>query len=109
MIVDLLLITIIVCFIVDISGVVEQVKRALVRFVSKGNTDYDFSFKPFDCSLCMTWWCGIIYIAIYGHFNLCGLLCCALFAFAADTITSIMTLAKDLIGAFINRIYDKLQ
>lgn len=109
MIFDLFCITVIVCFIVDISGVVDSIKGAIVRFITGSKLPFNFSIKPFDCSLCMSWWCGLIYLLAYGHFNLRSIVAVAMFAVAADTITSLILLVRDIIGSIINRIYDLLK
>ena len=68
--INLLLISAIVVFIVDISGAVDSLKSGLKRILTKGvMKDSDYSLKPIDCSLCMTFWSGIIYLLCTGNFT----------------------------------------
>lgn len=87
-------IAVIVVFVVDYSGVVENVKKMLWRWV-KGNKVYiPFSVKPFDCSLCLTFWIGLIYLLVMG-ISLMGLmelvLCCVCTGFIYDVMIVIRT------------------
>lgn len=57
----LLIIAVIVCYIVDITGIVGSIKSTLKSWLKiKG----DVSLKPFDCSLCMTHWISLIYVLL---------------------------------------------
>lgn len=70
-ILDLLLIQLIVVFIVDCSGAIDSLKSGLKWLLTNGamkGSDYDL--KPFSCSLCMQWWCGLIYLLVTGHFTI---------------------------------------
>lgn len=63
---ELLIISALVIYIVDLSGFTDSWKNFLFRHF-KTNTK---NMKPFDCSLCMTWWVGLIYLAFSGQFTL---------------------------------------
>mgnify|MGYP003307854558 CR=1 FL=1 len=60
--IDLIIIQIIIVFIIDICGVVPNIKKGISRILTKGKiiTD-DYSMKPLDCSLCMCFWTCLIY------------------------------------------------
>lgn len=61
-----LMLLFIVVFIIDISGVVEVIKKTIFRVIMGKNVRYNgFNFKPFDCSLCMTFWT----ISLYSIYN----------------------------------------
>lgn len=67
---NLLFIQLILVFIIDISGFVETIKSKLSSFLTKGviaSTDY--RIRPFDCSLCMMFWSGIIYLLFTHQFT----------------------------------------
>lgn len=62
-IINLICIQIFMVFVIDLSGFVDNIKL----FISKKLTNNriattNFSIKPFDCSLCATFWGGIIYL-----------------------------------------------
>lgn len=57
---DILLLSLVVIFIVDLSGFTEAWLAALSKWLGRTVR----SVKPFSCSLCMTWWCGLAYAII---------------------------------------------
>lgn len=63
---DLFFLTTLVVFIVDLSGWTETWLGWLSRWLGHPVK----SLKPFSCSLCMTWWTGIIYLLCTGRFCL---------------------------------------
>lgn len=65
--IDLLLIAAITIFIVDLSGFTEAWRSALTRLINAKDLK---PIRPFDCSLCMTWWVCIIYALCTGSFSL---------------------------------------
>lgn len=63
--IDILLIAVICVIIIDLSGVTDSIKSALKRIVTKGRmSDPNYSLKPIDCSFCITFWTGLIYMLI---------------------------------------------
>lgn len=104
---NLLFITVIVCFIVNISGAMESIKRMVWRMLR--DCDYkDFNFRPFDCDLCMTFWVGIIYLICTSHLTLFNILIVCLFAYLSTTITSLLYLVKDCINKVLVMINNRL-
>lgn len=99
MILELLLITTIICFIIDISGIIESIEWWLSKWL-KVNCKIP---KPFSCSLCMSFWIGIIWISIF-EFTLFNLLFVCLFAMMSEEITQILSTIKYLIHRLIDWI-----
>lgn len=64
--IQLLLVAFIVIFIVDLSGFTDT----LLDILSKVKGHRVESLRPFTCSLCMTWWCCLIWSLCSGHFTL---------------------------------------
>lgn len=105
MYIDLLMICLVLVFIIDISGVVDHIKRLVWRFAYKGKREYrDFEMKPLDCSLCSTWWCGLIYLC-FTSLTWVNVAYVALLAFLTPTFKDIMYLVKDFITKMIDTIY----
>lgn len=53
----------VVVYIIDISLVVDEIKKLMWRLIQGKNVRYRyFRMKPFDCSLCMVWWLSLIYL-----------------------------------------------
>lgn len=101
--IDLLLIAVIISFIIDLSGIVDSLKKLLINKIL-GFKDYNISLKPFDCSLCMTFWTGLLFIIITNNISLFNIMVICLLAYMADITTLILITIKDLIGKIINKI-----
>lgn len=93
MILDLLMITIIVCFIIDLSGIIENIEWWLSRWL-KGVVKIP---KPFSCSLCTTFWVGLIWIIVF-DFSLLNLVFVCLFATLSEQISNMIIIIKQLIA-----------
>lgn len=102
--INILCLALVVIYIVDISGIVDSIKWALGRWlnIKVGR------LKPIDCSLCMTWWVGLIYIIAAGEFSIYTLLCVAIVSALSTPIGNIITLMRELLTAGINAIENRL-
>lgn len=110
MIINLILIQLIIVYIIDLSGVIESIKLFISKHLTKNKiVTTNFSIKPFDCSLCSTWWIGLIYLLICHSFTIPYIALVALLSFLTPISNSILLLMKDLIGFEINKIYEWLQ
>lgn len=70
-IINLILIQWIVVFIVDISGVMDNIKSLIMKILTKGKIDSNnYRLKPIDCSLCSTFWIGLIYLLCTSQFTI---------------------------------------
>lgn len=61
---DLICINIFIVLVLDIHHIERPLKRLYWRWVMDGVPYRDFSAKPFDCSLCLSWWVGLAYVLI---------------------------------------------
>lgn len=84
---ELPLVAVVVVFIVDLSGFTNSWRTALARFLKVNALR---PLRPFDCSLCMTWWCCLAWAAIRGQLTLLTVTESALLAFASVPINSIL-------------------
>lgn len=84
---ELPLVAVVVVFIVDLSGFTDSWRTALARFL---RVTAIRPLRPFDCSLCMTWWCCLAWAAIRGGLSLLTVTESALLAFASVPINSIL-------------------
>ena len=104
-IINLFLISIIVCFIIDCSGFFTFVKKFVAsRLEGKyKNLKYEDIKIPFvTCSLCSVWWIGIIYLLCISEFTIFNLTIVALLALLSSNISGLMLTMKDYISAFEN-------
>lgn len=94
----------ILVFVIDISGVIDAIKRGLCRWLHLSAIR---SLKPFDCSLCATWWAGLLLLILSHAFTLSGVLLVAVAAYSTTLIREAFNVAYDLIFAIIG-IFEKL-
>lgn len=108
-IINLTLIAAIVVFIVDISGAVDSLKSGLKWILTKGKMkNSDYQLKPLDCSLCMTFWSGIIYLLITKNFTLPYLAFVCLLSCFSGIIKSSILLVEDILIKITQLIYKLL-
>ena len=95
--IDLFLIEIIVCFIVDCSGFINSIKRQYLRKVFKiKNPDISkINWKPFDCSLCMNFWTGMIYLLITSNFTLPNFAILSILSLMSSNVSGLLFTIKD--------------
>lgn len=106
---NLLCIAVIVVFIVDISGVVDSIKKGIWKWlVGKDKPYKGFQFKLMDCSLCLTHHICLLFALITGQFSLlvwmyiCGL------SMLTKVIKGAMVLICDILIKCENKIEDIL-
>ena len=98
--INLLLISALVIYIIDLSGFTDSWKNWLWRHF-KTNTK---SMKPFDCSQCMIWWCGLAYLAISGQFTLPMICLVAVLAYLSYPIGQIFIFIKEGVTFLIDKL-----
>lgn len=105
--INLFLLTCIIVFIIDLSGFVdEMVKRLYYKYIKVG--DYHTlipKLKPLTCSLCLSFWAGIIYLLITSQFSILMIGYVCLLSFLTPIIGDILIMIKDVINKIINLIY----
>lgn len=103
--IELLLLQLIIVFVIDISGFVDTMKSKLAKLLTNGKfKSPDFRLRPFDCSLCATFWTGIIYLLITHQFTI------PLLAFVC-LLSATTTISKDVyftITDMIIKLLDKI-
>lgn len=97
LIAELLLIAAICVFIVDVSGWTQTWKGMLARWTHASSAEG--RLRPFDCSLCCTWWAGLLWCLFTGQFSLGAVAGCALAAASSRIILSAWNLiCSSLVG-----------
>lgn len=106
----LLCIQLICVLIIDISGFIDSVKWGVSKWLTKGKIPTtDYRIKPFDCSLCMTWWSCLIYMICMGQFSIFLLAYILFLAIMTPVAKEIIVLIRDICIKVINKIYDMIQ
>lgn len=100
---DLILIQIIIVNLVDISGGMDSLKRYIARMLGVKQV----SLMPFECSYCLTWWIGLIYLFCNG-ITLEYVAALLLICYLTSITMQIEVLIKDMLTTFINWIDTKI-
>ena len=111
-IVNILLIAIIIVFIVDLSGAIENLVKPIVKHLLHIPSHKDITLPLIECSLCVVWWIGLIYVCYVTIANtftfnqfLILVSVLALVSFLTPVLKDILILIKDLIIRFIEVFY----
>ena len=102
---ELPLVAAIVVFIVDLSGFTDSWRGALQRWLHIKALG---PVKPFDCSLCMTWWTTLAYALITGNLSLPVVAYCAALAALSNTFALLMGFILNALNSAINYVTDKI-
>lgn len=108
---NILLLSAILVFILDLSGFVPYWENKIYKwtFGVYPSPSYDFTEKPLikllTCSLCQTFWVGIIYLLINQQFTIINLSYVALLAFLTPITKDILFLVREAFNNLLNLIY----
>lgn len=100
----LLILTSIIVFIIDLSGFIDEVEKILSKWL-KAKVLIP---KPFSCSLCISWWIGLLYLLIYGKFTIIWIGYVALLSLLTTTIYNGLLMIRDLLNKIIDWVYNTL-
>lgn len=107
MFLNLLFIQLICVLIIDISGFVDSVKWGISKFLTSGKIPTtDYRLRPFDCSLCMTWWSGLIYLICMKEVSLLLLAYVLFLAIMTPVAKDIILLIRDICIKIIDKFYE---
>ena len=107
--IDCLLITICWVIILDQLHFFEDFTSSVKSLLTKGKFRNPINIKPFNCSVCMSFWTNLIYILIVGKFSIFMIGYILLLSWSAPLINSIFTLLKNLVIKFINILAEKIE
>lgn len=106
-ILNLFIISVIWVLILDLSGFALTIDKTFYKiFYPKRPYREDAHFKPFDCSLCMTWWSCFIYLILIHSLTLPYIAFSLLFAWLTTTEKDILIFIKDLITKLLDILYN---
>lgn len=101
--------TLTISFVIDLSGAVDALKLFVSRILTKNKiSTTNFTLKPFDCSLCTTWWVGLLYLLVTNNFTYPMVAFVAVLSLFADVFSNILLLMKDVIINLIKICQNKL-
>lgn len=100
--IDLLVIAFICVLVIDKSGFIESIKSGISSILTNGRIkNSDYRIKPFDCSLCSTWWCGLVYLIVTGSVSLMSI---GILLLIAIYVTEIISNTLDVLEKWILKI-----
>jgi hypothetical protein len=105
---DLVALTTLVCFVIDLSGFTQSWKGWVSAFFGGRQLK---SLRPFDCSLCMSWWAMVVYLIATGEVAITTLCVAGLIAYGSQLITTALQLLTEgvkVVFTLIQNFYDKL-
>lgn len=103
--INTLIITLICIFIIDLSGVIEHIKRFVSKRLTNGTiSTTDFQMKPFDCSLCASFWSNLIYLICINSLSIpmIGWIC--LLAYSTNWLKDIILTIDSIINKLLSKI-----
>lgn len=102
---ELFLIAVICVIIIDISGVIESIKSGIKRLLTNGRmSDPNYSLKPLDCSFCITFWTGLVYLLCIHSVSLWMLTYLLLICVMTPVIREVIVLIRDLFIKILNYV-----
>lgn len=103
--INLLLITLIVVFVIDLTDAVDTLKGLIWKLIHPSTPYTEYSLKPFDCSLCSSWWIMLLYLLLINSFTIPYIALSALFSFLTPTFSNILIAVQDEINRWIRYIF----
>lgn len=106
---NILLIATILVIITDLSGIREYIKSHLY-FKLRGTYNYPDSWDSplihlLSCSLCQTWWVGLLYLIITGNLTIPAIAYLLVISYLTTTIKDILVFIKELLTKAIDKLF----
>lgn len=105
---DILFISIVIVFCIDLSGAMDKLNMLVWNRMFTGIKYNGWTIPLLGCSLCCTWWAGIIYMIFTGTFSWWMLAYIAIIAFLTPITKDILILIKDLLNKITEIIYNNI-
>lgn len=101
---------IVAVFIIDKSGAIDSLKSFIARIISRGvfTSGANIALKPLDCSLCATFWAGVIYLLCVKQFTIVNLLFVCGCSWSTQYISMILDVIGEALRAALSWIINKL-
>ena len=89
---------------IDIARFWDVVSAAVKGWLTHGAIRTPFQLKPFSCSLCMTFWTGLLYLAIVGALSVGNVAYVCFVAMLTPRIKDCLLAVDSIIAKIINKI-----
>lgn len=108
MVLKIFYIAVICVIIIDMTDFMPTMKEWIWKMVSKKKYEY-FRLKPFDCSLCLTFWTGLIFLTINKELSLLNLVLLLLIAISTPIVKLLIDLVLTALNIFLIRIIEYIE
>lgn len=98
---DVVFIQIIVCYVIDLSGVIQSIETGLSKWLHFRCVIP----KPFSCSLCSGWWINLIYLIVVHQFTLPYIVFVAIISFFSKNISGLLFFFQELLVKIEDILY----
>ena len=106
----LFLLTVMAVIVIDLTDFVDSIKHGIWKWVFKDKRPFkEFRMKPFDCSLCSSFWLGLLYLVIWGKWSLALMTFQLFLSFLTPVIKDALMLVKSLLQRMVDAVYDYFQ
>ena len=106
-IINSILIAFIIAYTIDYANFITTIKLFIYRLINGKTVPYKhYSFKPFDCPLCLTFWITLLYGIILIK---TGIILIIFIATCASFLSSICGLLINNIYNILNRLINKIK
>ena len=106
--INVLIISCICVIVTDLTDFWSFIKKIIWKMMFKNRPYKEFSFKLLDCSLCQTWWLGLICLLVMGQFSLINIGYVLLIAYLTPVLCNFFILVKEFGLKFIDWWYNIL-
>lgn len=94
--------------IVDLSGGIQGILHPIIKKILHIPKNSQIKIPLIECSLCVTFHSGWIYLLCVGEFTIFNFMVVCLFAILTPEIKDLILTIKDVINYILNLIYNKL-
>lgn len=106
---NILLITLILVIITDLSGIVEYFKSHLY-FKLRGTYNYPPSWDSpiihlISCSFCQVWWVGLLYLIVIHQVTIPAIAYLLVMAYLTTTIRDLLVFFKEVLTKSIDKLF----
>ena len=102
-----LIVAVVVVFVVDLSGFTVT----WLGWLSKWTARYGYGpvrkLRPFSCSLCMTWWCCLLWALIRGQLSVYTVGASAVLAFFSITVKDVLIFMQEWAAWTLSKLSPK--
>lgn len=105
---EIFLVALILVYGIDILNFAEEMKIKLFKFVKGKNAIYrPYSLRPLDCSLCLSFWVGILILIFNLKLTIINIAYVCLVSFFTPQYKDVLLTVQDMVQNIINfiRIY----